>query len=219
MKQKIEGRPSFAHIHLLMEKGDKIYTESDAMASMDASLGHKVRTNGGILGGLAKKFFAKESFFVNEYINDNDTPCKITFTQATPGDMKAIKLKGQRIYIQPGSFVARTEGVEIKTKWAGLRSWFVGEGLFRIMAEGNGILWLGGYGHVYEQNIDGEYIIDNNHIIAYDPDLKIKVQLSGGVFSSFLGGEGFVTRMEGKGKVYMQSRSINGLASFLNPRI
>lgn len=219
MKQKIDGQPSFAHIHLMLEQGDKVYTESDAMASMDSRIGHKVKTNGGIIGALAKKILAKESFFINEYSNDNADACKITFTQHTPGDMQAVKLNGNCIYIQPGSFVARTEGVQIRTKWAGIRSWFVGEGLFRIMAEGKGILWLGGYGHIYEREIDGEYIIDNNHIIAYEPGLQIKVQLSGGLFSSFFGGEGFATRMQGKGKVYMQSRSLNGLAAFLNPRI
>lgn len=219
MKQKLEGAPSFSHVHLQLDPNDAVITEADAMASVDPKISYKTMTNGGILGGLAKRLLAKESFFVNHYKNTDSQPRVITFTQNTPGDMKTIKMSGNRIYLQPGSFVARTEGVIVKTRWAGLRSWFMGEGLFRILAEGTGILWLGGYGNIYEKQIDGEYIIDNNHIIAYDPGLQIKVQMSGGLVSSFTSGEGFVTRMQGKGKVYLQSRSLKGLASFLNPRI
>ncbi len=219
MKQKIDGTPSFSHIHLLLEPGDVIITESDAMASMDPRISHSVETNGGFLGGLVKKFFARESFFVNRYHNKDAQPRTLTLTQATPGDIKAIKLNDNGIYIQPGAFICRTTGVKIAVRWAGFRSWFAGEGLFRILAQGKGILWLGGYGHIYEKTIDGEYLIDNNHIIGYDPALTMKLQLAGGLFSSFFGGEGFVTRMEGKGKIYLQSRSLNGLAGFMNPRI
>ena len=38
-------------------------------------------------------------------------------------------------------------------------------------------------------------------------------------FSSFFGGEGFVTRMEGKGKIIIQTRSLSGLADWINPRL
>jgi uncharacterized protein (AIM24 family) len=46
--------------------------------------------------------------------------------------------------------------------------------------------------------------------------MKLKPQLAGGIFSSFFGGEGFVTRIEGKGKIYIQTRNISGLASWIN---
>jgi uncharacterized protein (TIGR00266 family) len=219
MKQKLDGSPSFSHVHLQLDPGDVVITEADAMASVDPRIDYKTKTNGGIISAFFKRLLAKESFFINHYKNTDAKPRVITFTQATPGDIKTVKMNGNSIYMQPGSFIARTEGVNIKTRWAGFKSWFMGEGLFRIYAEGSGILWLGGYGHVYEKQIDGEYIIDNNHILAYDPSLKIKVQLSGGLISSFTSGEGFVTRMQGKGTVYMQSRSLNGLASFLRPRV
>jgi uncharacterized protein (AIM24 family) len=42
------------------------------------------------------------------------------------------------------------------------------------------------------------------------------MQLSGGILSSFFGGEGLVTRVEGKGKIIIQSRSVSGLTKWLN---
>jgi len=47
----------------------------------------------------------------------------------------------------------------------------------------------------------------------------LRLQLAGGIFSSFFGGEGFVTRLEGKGRVVLQSRSLSGLASWINPKL
>ena len=67
-----------------------------------------------------------------------------------------------------------------------------------------------------EKEVDGEYIVDTNHLLAYEPSLTLKVALSGGIFSSFFGGEGFVSRMEGTGKIWMQSRSLDSLSSWTN---
>ena len=70
-----------------------------------------------------------------------------------------------------------------------------------------------------DKNISGEYLVDTGHLVAYEPGIKLKLQLAGGLFSSLFGGEGFVTRLEGQGNVVMQSRSLDGMAGWLNPRI
>jgi len=55
--------------------------------------------------------------------------------------------------------------------------------------------------------------------VAYEPQMKLKIQLAGGLFSSLFSGEGFVTRIEGHGKIVVQTRSLSGLAGWLNPRL
>jgi uncharacterized protein (AIM24 family) len=61
--------------------------------------------------------------------------------------------------------------------------------------------------------------VDTSHLVIYEPQLKLKIQMAGGIFSSFLGGEGLVTRVNGKGNVVIQTRSLEGLKSWLNPRL
>ena len=102
--------------------------------------------------------------------------------------------------------------------WAGFTSLIAREGLFRMVVSGEGTVWYGAYGALVEKEIDGEYIVDSSHLVAYEPSIKLKLQLAGGIFSSFFGGEGLVTRVEGKGKVVIQTRSISGLTSWLNPK-
>ena len=115
--------------------------------------------------------------------------------------------------------MACTKDVSWSLQWAGFISWIAGEGLFRYLVSGTGTVWYGAYGALLEREIDGEYIVDTSHLVAYDPALKLKLQLAAGIFSSFFGGEGFVTRMQGQGKVVIQTRSVSGLTSWINPKL
>ena len=219
MKQSIDGKPSFSYITITLEPGEEVVAESDAMVSMDAKIDMKTKLNGGFFKGLARKLFGGETLFVNTFKNIGSTPQTVIFTQPTPGDIQLVKMEGQDIYMQPGAYICSTKGINIKLKWAGFRSFLAREGLFRLLATGKGYLWIGAYGHVYEKEIDGEYLVDTSHLVAYDPTISIRLQLSGGLISSFTSGEGLLTRVSGKGKILLQSRSMSGLASYLNPKI
>tara|TARA_B100001989_G_scaffold253271_1_gene239447 strand:- start:4084 stop:4743 length:660 start_codon:yes stop_codon:yes gene_type:complete len=219
MKCKIEGKPSFSYIEMTLDPGQSIVAESDAMVSMDVGIDMKTKFNGGFFTGLARKFFGGETLFINTFTNKASQEQKIVFTQPTPGDIHQIKLDGEDKFIQPGAYLCSTEGISIKIKWAGFKSFIAREGLFRLLATGKGYLWIGAYGHIYEKEIDGEYLVDTSHLVAYDPSMSMHLQLSGGLISSMTSGEGFLTRMNGKGTLLLQSRSLSGLASYLNPRI
>ncbi len=56
MKAKIEGAPSFSHIHVDLAPGEHLVAESDAMTSMAADLDMGAKLNGGFFSGLLKKF-------------------------------------------------------------------------------------------------------------------------------------------------------------------
>ncbi len=219
MKTTIEGAPSFAYLHVDLEPGESVVAESDAMSSMAADLGMLATLNGGFFSGLAKKFLAGESLFVNTFTNGTSGPRRVTLVQGTPGNMKEVQLNGTTLCLQPGAYVASTAGLALGLRWAGLVSGLAREGFFKLTVTGTGTLWYGAYGEMLERQVEGEYIVDTSHLVAYEPQMKLKLQLAGGIFSSLFGGEGFVTRVEGKGKIVIQTRSLSGLANWLNPRI
>ena len=218
MLAKIEGAPTFAHIHYDLAPGESLVAESDAMASMAADLDMVAKLNGSFFAALAKKFLGGESLFINVFTNNTDGNRRLTVTQGTPGDIRQIALNNASICLQPGAYIASTPGIKLGVKWAGLASLIGREGLFKLMVSGTGTLWYGAYGALVDKQIEGEYIVDTGHLVAYQPHLKLKAQLAGGLFSSFFGGEGLVTRVEGYGKVVLQSRSLPGLAGWLNPK-
>lgn len=218
MQTRIEGGPAFAHLHVELAPGESMLAESDAMSSMHANLDLKAQLNGGFFGALARKYLGGETAFINRFTNNSREPMALVLVQPTPGDVVARKLNGETFYLQPGAFLAMTDGVKIRLKWAGFTSFIAREGLFRIAVSGNGTVWYGAYGALLEREIDGEYIVDTSHLVAYEGGITLRLQLAGGIFSSFFGGEGLVTRVSGRGKIVIQSRSLPGLSGWLNPK-
>jgi uncharacterized protein (TIGR00266 family) len=217
MKIKTEGKPVFAYVVVDLEPGETIVAESDAMSSMSANLDMTAKFNGGLFVGLLKKYLGGESLFVNHFTNNGTQTMQLHLTQPTPGDIEVKELDGSSSYcIQNGSYIASESGVKLGVKWAGLGSLIGGEGLFKLVVSGKGKVIFGAYGGLLEKEINGEYIVDTGHLVAYEPTMKLKPQLAGGIFSSLFGGEGFVTRVEGKGTIWIQTRNISGLASWIN---
>ncbi len=219
MKSQINGEPSFAHIHVDLDPGESIIAESDAMASMAVEIDIQTKLNGNFFSALLKKFLGDESFFINEYKNISNSPKRITLTQATPGNIKEMELHNSSICLQPGAYIASSPGLHLGIRYAGIASFIAREGLFKLEVSGTGKLFYGAYGGIIEKEVVGEYIVDSGYLVAYEPHLKLSLRLAGGIISSILSGEGIVTKVTGNGKIQLQSRSLEGLASWINPHL
>jgi uncharacterized protein (TIGR00266 family) len=219
MKSSIQGSPSFSHVVVDLGPGESFTAEAGAMQSMSAELEMKAVTNGGFFSALMKKLLGGETFFVNRFLNNGNRELRLVISQDVPGEIIELDLRGgKEICLQRGAWLASTEGVRFKTAWAGFASWLGGEGLIKLKASGEGTIWYGAYGGIIPREVEGELKVDDGHLVAYDSSLKLKIALAGGLFSSLFGGEGFVTRVVGDGTVYIQTRSIKGLAAWLNPK-
>ena len=187
------------------------------MASMEPGIEMSTRWNGGPIGGIARRLVGGESMFVNEFTASSGG--QLVLTQPFPGDIVCRELRGDTLLLQPGAFLACDPGVRLSLGWAGFRSLIAAEGLFRLKVSGQGRVWFGAYGASFEREVEGEYIIDSGHLVAYEPTIGIKVAMAGGVFTSFFSGEGLVTHVQGRGKIYLQSRSFGGLAAWTNAHL
>ena len=217
MDYEIRNRPSFANIRLNLSAGESIVAEADAMASMSGTITMSTRWSGGVMQGIAKRLFGGESMFVNEFTTESEG--QLILTQPFPGDIECIELKGNTMFLQPGAFIACDPGVTLGLGWAGFRMLIGREGLFRLKVSGEGRVWFGAYGGIFQKEIEDEYVVDTGHLVAYEPSIGVKVGMAGGLFSSFFSGEGLVTRVSGPGRIYMQSRSFDGLAAWTNSHL
>lgn len=219
MESQIHGSPSFAYLDIELAPGESIIAESDVMATMAADLDMRARLNGGFFSGLCKKLLGNESLFISEFTNTCGENRRITLAQSNPGDITAIDLQGQTLCLQPGAYIASTSRIRLGLQWAGFVSGISREGFFRLTVSGDGSAWFGAYGGLIEKEIDGAFIVDTSHLVAYEPQLKLKLKMAGGFFSSLFSGEGLVTRIEGKGKIWLQTRSLPSLVGWLNPKL
>lgn len=219
MEYEIRYKPAFAAIFLTLNPGDRITAEAGAMTSMDGRLTVKTEFSGGFIPGLLKKFFGGESLFVNTFRNQTQQPLTLVLTQSTIGDIVGVNLRGNSLCFQPGAYICHTPGVKLGVRWAGLKSWFSGEGLFKLQVRGQGKVFFGAYGGLTKKRVNGDFVVDTGHLVAYEPTIQMNVGLAGGLLGSMTSGEGFINRLTGTGEIYLQSRSISGLVSYLQPKL
>ncbi|MGI0492770.1 TIGR00266 family protein [Alkalinema pantanalense CENA528] len=219
MKYDIRYKPTFATVFITLNPGERLVAEAGAMASMDGGVTIATSFSGGLIPALLKTFLGGESLFINTFSNPTQKPCQVVLTQSTIGDVTCIELKNRELCLQPGAYIAHAGNVHLGVHWAGFSSWLAGEGLFKLKVGGNGIVFLGAYGGLSKRQVNGEYIVDSGHLVAYDPSIKMNIKLAGGLIGSVTSGEGLVNRLTGKGEVYLQSRSISGLVGFLRSKI
>ncbi len=216
MQLIVHGKPAFGYASVVLEPGEKIITESGAMATMSPNIDLEAKLNGGLIKGILRKYFGSESLFLNTFTNKGTQSAKMTITQPTPGDLILKELNNETIFLQPSAFVACETGVSQGLSFAGFTSFIAREGLFKVKISGTGKVLFGAYGAIHEKEVKGELIVDTGHLVAYEPQMNLKLQLSGGIISSFTSGEGLVTRVQGNGKIWIQTRSLQGLGSWIN---
>lgn len=217
MQIEIRNKPGFAVVFAKLNPGETITAESDAMASMSTHLTMKTKFNGGFFRGLIKKFLGGESLFVNDFICPlNSSEAELVLTQPTPGDIWELELNNSAFNLQPGAYIAHTGNITLGIRWAGIGSFINKEGLFKLEVKGTGKVYFGAFGCIIKRKVSGDFIVDSGHLVGYSKGLKLSMGLAGGVFSSFFGGEGIVSRLTGDGEIYLQTRNLSALATLTN---
>jgi uncharacterized protein (TIGR00266 family) len=220
MEHAIKHGPVFSTLHVTLNTGETVIGEKGAMISMTPSVELKAKTAGKGIFGAAKAMIGGEALFSTTFTAQENNS-EVVLAPSSPGDIIHFSLNGQKILAQGGTYLAGTEGLELGTQGS-LRGALMGEGLFLQTISGTGDVWLSSYGAVYVKELgEGEeYSVDNGNMVAFESSVSFTIKkATKGLFSTFASGEGFVSRFKGPGKVWIQTRSITGLAALLMPYI
>ncbi len=215
MKHEIKNKPDYASLHVVLDTGEQVITESGAMMGMSTGLEMKSNMQGGLMAA-AKRAIGGESIFLNTYTATADSQ-RLDVAPAAPGDMVHIPMTGKSVMVQKGSYCASTSGVSVSAKWGGAKTFFGGEGLIMLRCDGQGELWVSSYGAIHAVQVDGSYTVDTGHIVAFEEGLQFSVRKEGSMKSLFFSSEGLVCEFSGKGTLWFQTRNADALASFLHP--
>jgi uncharacterized protein (AIM24 family) len=159
--------------------------------------------------GAAKRMMAGIQIFINEAKGTG----AIAFSRDGAGHIAAIHLKkGQELHVREHQFLAATGGVEYTfERVKGVANMlFGGSGFFidKFRApEQDGILWLHGYGNVFEKNLAaGEQIdIEPGGWLYKDPGVKMETTMQRLSVGLLAGMNLVMNRFTGPGKVGLQS--------------
>lgn len=215
MKFELPGNPDYGSLTVHLQSDETFLAEAGAMAWMSSQTEVKTKLMGGILSALIRKVTGGESLFAGEY--SHPTGGTVSFSPSVPGSVVHQKLDKSSLILTAGSFLACTPDIELKMKFGGLKALFSGEGAFQIECSGTGDLFFNSFGAIVDKDIDGSYTVDTGHVVAWEPSLEYTIGGMGGLKSTLLSGEGLVMNFSGRGKIYLQTRTLGGLAGWLSP--
>lgn len=216
MEYKIRGS-IMQVVDVELSAGESVYTESGGMVWMSPNISMETNTKGGLMKGLGR-MLAGESLFMTTYTCTGGKGL-IAFANEFPGKVVELDLKeGEELIAQKDAFMFAETSVAMamhfrKKLGAGL---FGGEGFImqKLTGPGKAFLELGGEITEYTLNEGQVLRVDPGHIGAFEPSVGFDVSMVSGVKNMFFGGEGlFLAQLNGPGKVWLQSMTVNNLAS------
>jgi uncharacterized protein (TIGR00266 family) len=219
MEIEIMHRPSYSLAVARLTPNERIRAEGGAMVSMSSGVNIETKAEGGLLKSLGRAVLGGESFFQNFFIASAQGG-EVTLAPELPGDMMLIELRGSKLMLQAGSYVASENGVELTAK-VSMKAFMSAEGISMLEASGTGKLLVSSYGAIFERTIgNGEkYVVDTSHLVAFDATMSVTPKTVGGIKSTLFSGEGLVVELTGPGVIYMQTRSPKALIDWIIPQL
>lgn len=122
---------------------------------------------------------------------------RVILTPSLPGEITELPVGERSLYFHPESFLACTQDVEIT---CAPRSPL-------LRAVGKGSLFLCSFGEIASFEVDGNYALDVERLVALEPSLSFQMQSPKQVVELF-----------GKGTLWVQTGKLSGLSRLLSLR-
>lgn len=194
-------------LHMALDGSNPVYFEHHALLWKypDLQIGlHSLRK------GLARRAFAGMPLLLLQV----ESAGEIAFSRDAPGHIAALHLPaGQGIVVREHQFLAATQNVEYDyRRMKGFANMLYGGGFFVdqfLSSHGEGVVWVHGYGNVFEKTLEpGESIdIEPGGWLYYDHSVEMTQELYGFKTGLLGGGAGNLVfnRFTGPGRIGLQS--------------
>ncbi len=223
MNVNILHQPDCAIAQITLKPGEDILAEAGSMIAMHGNM--QVSTTlrqgkgGGIFGGV-KRNLAGESLFLSVF-RAPSTGGEIFLAPKMLGDIFHHSLRETGLVVQATSYLACSSQIIIDLGFQGFKSLFSGESFFWLDLSGQGDLLLSSFGAIYEKFVEGEYIVDTGHIVAFEKTLTFEITKPPGStwVSAWLSGEGFVCRFKGRGRLWCQTHNPQAFGKLIGSQL
>lgn len=210
--------PSFSVARVLLGPGEAIRAESGSMMAMAPDIALDAKIEGGMMKGLKRSVLGGESLFITS-ATAGPQGGWIDLAPSLPGDLTTFDITPDApLFIQKGSFLCAEHGVEIDTKWGGMKNLFGGEGGFLLRASGQGKVVVSLYGALdrFPLAAGQQVIVDTNHMVAFHESVTMELKkAAAGNWKSMKTGEGLVFLFTGPGELVMQSRNPDDIVQYV----
>ena len=220
IKFEIKYSPSYALLEVQLPEDGHIIAEAGALTYMSSNIEVETRTRmkeTGIWGAIKVSLLGGETLFITDY-RAKGGPGKAGFVSAPVGDIVNLEVTPNKGYIiQSSAYIASTSAIKLDTQWQGFTKGLFGQNLFMLKTLGEGDIFINTFGAIdkHELGVGETLIVDNYHLAALSDTCKYDVHMFGGLKSTILGGEGFVTEVTGPGEVYVQTKNVKEFVDWI----
>ena len=216
------------YVEVELDPGESAVAEAGTMMfksphiEMDSVFGDGSAQQGGFfnkLVGAGKRLITGESLFTTVFTHKGQGKARVAFAAPYPGTIIPVTLSNVNgtLICQKDAFLCAARGVSIGIHFQRriLTGLFGGEGFIMQKLEGDGLVFVHAGGTVVEKELKpGETLhVDTGCIVAHEASVDFDIQQVGGIKTSLFGGEGlFFARLQGPGKVWLQSLPFSRLA-------
>ena len=194
----------------------------DDGVKMETIFGDGSQRDEGLMGkifGAGKRLLTGESLFMTAFYNILSGKRNVSFASPYPGKIIPIDLNefNGKFICQKDAFLCAAKGVNIGIEFSKRlgRGLFGGEGFIMQKLEGDGMAFVHAGGTMAEKVLQpGEILrVDTGCIVGFTQDVDYDIEFVGGIKNTIFGGEGlFFAKLQGPGKVYIQSLPFSRLA-------
>jgi uncharacterized protein (TIGR00266 family) len=216
-------------VEIELDQHETAIAESGSMMMMDDGIqmetifgdGSAQQPSGffGKLVSAGKRVLTGESLFMTAFTNTTGGKRKVSFAAPYTGKIIPMDLQklGGTIICQKDAFLCAAKGVSVGLHFqrklgVGI---FGGEGFIMQKLEGDGMAFLHAGGFIIEKDLQAGEVqkIDTGCVVGYSPTVQFDIEFVKGIKNFMFGGEGlFFARLQGPGKVWIQSLPISRLA-------
>lgn len=217
-------------VEIELDPSETAVAESGSFLMMDSDIEMQTifgdgsqQQSGGLFGKLlsaGKRLLTGESLFMTAFTNVGQGKKRVSFAAPYTGKIIPLDLSlyNGKIIAQKDAFLCAAKGVSVGIEFqrrlgTGI---FGGEGFIMQKLEGDGMTFVHAGGYVVEKELkQGEVLkIDTGCVVAYTAGIDFDIEFIKGIKNWMFGGEGlFFARLQGPGKVWIQSLPISRLAS------
>ena len=207
---------------VVAEAGSLMMKDSQIEMATIFGDGSEKSQSSGIFGKVldaGKRLLTGESLFMTAFTHGGTGKKRLSFASPYPGKIIPLDLSilGGKIVAQKDSFLCAAKGVSIGIEFSRRlgRGFFGGEGFIMQKIEGDGLAFLHAGGMIVERDLTpGEVMhVDTGCLVAFTRDVDYDIEMVKGIKNMIFGGEGFFyARLQGPGKVWIQSLPFSRLA-------
>jgi uncharacterized protein (TIGR00266 family) len=218
MKVEILHPPNTAIAYVTLEIDEEIVAQAGAMMVMSDNL--KVNTmmqRGGEKITDSKKNTSKESFLFLNSFKAQEVEGELYLAPPLIGEIFVYTMSKYKLIVRINSYLASSSKIEIFSGFDKFKSLFSTESNSWLSLVGNGTVLISSFGRLSEIDVDEDYIINLENVIAFENSLNFKLITSQPIW--FQSQKETLCHFKGSGKVLCQSHRTKPFATAIRSKL